>query len=136
MLYNFCVAFLSHFLNDVSVSADNHQGRPIVQFKSIPDIKLAVIDARVLHIVPDDRLSQNMRGLLTVKFGTVYANERNLWEVFELGFKFLEFGQNVDAVDAAASPEVDDKDFSFEVLLHGERLVIKCIQPLEVVALA
>ncbi len=136
MLYNLCVTLFSHFLNDVSVGAHNHQSRPIVQFKSIPDIKLAVIDARVLHIVPDDGLSQNMRSLLTIEFGTVHADERNLWEVFELFFKFLEFGQNVDAVDAAASPEVYDKNLTLQMLLHGERLIIECIQPFEVVALA
>jgi len=114
------VSLFSHFLDDVAVGTDDHQSGPIVKFERIPNIKLAVVDAGVLDVISDHSLSQDLHSFLAIELGAVDTDESDFWEVFEFGFKFLKLSQDMDAIDAAASPEVYDKDLAFELIVHGE----------------
>jgi len=102
------ISLLGHPLDDVAVGANQQNRRPIVELEGVPDVELAVIDASVGDIVANDGLSEHMRGLFFVKFGAVDADKGHLREVFKFGLKLFELGQDMDAVDAAARPEVDD----------------------------
>lgn len=90
----------------------------------------------MLDVISDHSLSQDLQSFLAIKLGAVDTDESDFWEVFEFGFKLLKLSQDVDTIDAAACPEVNDKDFAFELVIHGERLVIECVEPFEVVSLS
>lgn len=129
MLDNFSVSLLSVLGDNVLIGAHNHDCRPIVQFEGVPNVELAVVEAGVLHIVANDGLPEDVQGFFLVKLGTMDANECNFREVFELIFEFLQLSEHMDAVDAAARPEVDDDEFALQVVIEAQRLLTLRVEP-------
>ena len=120
MLDDFCVPLLCHLSNDVTIWADYQNSRPVVQLERIPDVKFAIIDTRMLYIIPNHGLSEHMQSLLFVKLSTVNSYEGDLGKVFELVLELLKLCQYMDAINAATRPEVNYQKFVLEVLVHGK----------------
>ena len=124
------VMFLSHLLNNVTIWAYQKNSWPVVELECVPDVELAVIDASVFDFVADDSLPQHVSCFLFVKLGTVHTYEGDFREVLELCLKLFELCKDVNTVDAAAGPEVNDQKLALELIIHGQWLVIQSVQPL------
>ena len=135
VLDRICVPLLCELLDDILVSSYEQQCGPIVQFEGVPHVELTIVDAGMLYVVADDCLTQHVCGLLLVKLGAVDSNEGDFREVDKFCLKLFKLGKHVNAVDAAACPEVGDDDLVFELVLHRQGLVIERVQPLQVVVL-
>lgn len=135
MLNRFDVPLLSSLVYDVRVGPHDHQRRPIVELEGVPDVELAVIDAGVLHVVADHGLTQHVHCLFLVELRGMYPNKGDFWEILKFGLQLLELSEYMNAIDAAASPEVYDQELAFQLVLHGQRLIVDGVQPFEVVAI-
>jgi hypothetical protein len=87
-------------------------------------LKLRVVDHRVLHAVAQDDAADVLRLLLVLELRGVDADDDELVGVFL--FQPLEVGDDVDAVDAAVSPEVQEHDLAAQ---GGERERTLRVQP-------
>lgn len=65
----------------------------------------------------------------------MYPNKGDFWEILKFGLQLLELSEYMNAIDAAASPEVYDQELAFQLVLHGQRLIVDGVQPFEVVAI-
>lgn len=119
MLDHLRVVFLSHLLNDVTIWAYQKNSWPVVELECVPNVELAVIDASVFDFVADDSLPQHVGCFLFVKLGTVHTDESDFREVLELCLKIFELSKDVDTVDAAAGPKVNDQELALKLIFHG-----------------
>jgi hypothetical protein len=105
--------------DDVPLGVDHDERRPRPAVVGLPDLLVAVVHDRVLDLVPEHRLADRLRVLLGLELGRVDADHDQL--VGPLFFEPGQVGHDVDAVDAAVSPEVEEDDLPLEVL-ERERL--------------
>ena len=68
----------------------------------------------MFDFVPDDRATNGLGVFLVVKLRRVAANDDQLVRI--LLFEILQVGQDMNAVDAAVGPEVDQDDLSPQIL--------------------
>ena len=129
MLERVNVSLLGELLDNVAVWSDNQDGWPVIKLEGVPDIELAVVDACMFDIVPDDRLPKDVSCFLFIKLGTMYSNKCNFREIFKLCFEFLQFRQDMNTIYTAARPEIDDQELAFELVFHRQRLIFKCVEP-------
>ena len=79
-------------------------------------LKVGVVDDRVLDLVAQDDAADVLGLFLVVELGGMHADDDELIGI--LRFEPFEVGDDVDAVDAAVSPEVEQDDFAAQ---GGER---------------
>ena len=96
-----------------AVGADQDEGRPGPDKVVVPDFVSVVDDHRMFDVVADDRLPDIFRILFVVKFGGVHTDHQ------EGGFPVLSFQisqirQDVQAIDAAVGPEVEEHDMPLQ----------------------
>ena len=63
----------------------------------------------------------------------MYPNEGDLWEICKLPLQLLKLCQHMNAINAAASPEINDNEFVLQLAIHGQWLVIERVKPFQTV---
>lgn len=81
------------------------------------------------YVVPHDRLSEHVQVFFVFKLRRVAANEGDFWQIAVQLLEPVHLGEHVDTIDAAARPEVDDDELSFELIVEGPSLVVPRVQP-------
>ena len=76
----------------------------------LPDVLVGVVDHRMGDLVAEDGLADAGGFLLVVELGRVDADDHQLVGIFLL--QLGQVGQDVDAVDAAQRPEVEQDDLA------------------------
>jgi hypothetical protein len=98
---------------------DQDQRGPRAHAVAPPDLEAAVVDDRVLDLVAGDR-GANVAGVtLVVELGRMDADDYQLAGV--LRFEPLEIGNDVHAVDATVSPEIEQDHFAVQLIERQRR---------------
>ena len=111
------------------VGAEDHDRGPAVHSLRSPELELIIIDYGMVDLIPNNSLSQHMQIFLVLELCGVTSNKGDFREVLVGFLEAVHLGKHMDAVDAAAGPEVDDDEFALQLLLEGPGLVIWCVQP-------
>ena len=72
----------------------------------------------MFDVISDDSLSQHMQVLFILKLCGVTAHEGHLRQITEESLKTVHFGKHMDAIDAAARPEIDHDELALELVLE------------------
>ncbi len=108
----FVTAFAGQPANNVAGRIDQISGRPGVDRIRIPDRKVGIVHHRMLDLVTQNDAA-NVLGLLFIReFCRMHADDYQL--VWVLALEPLQIGDDVHAVDAAVSPEVEQHDFALQ----------------------
>src|SRR5205085_7414212 len=110
--------------DDVAGRVNQHERRPRAHGVSLPDAEVRVVDYGVLYLVAEDDAA-NVFGLLLVgELRRVDADDDELPGV--LLFEPAQVVDDVHAVDAAVSPEVEEHDLAAQA---GNRERLVGVQP-------
>ena len=104
------VSFARRRADDVAGRVDDDARGPRADRVGAPDAKLRVVGHRVPNAVAPDNLPDVLRRLLVGELGGVHADDHEL--VGEPLFELLQVRNDVDAVDAAVGPEVEQDHLS------------------------
>ena len=99
--------------DDVALRVDEHQGRPGSRGVGLPGHQLGVVEDRVSDVVPLDRGRQRHRIRLVLELRRVHPDHDQLVGVLLLDLP--ELVEDVQAVDAAERPEVEQHEAAAEV---------------------
>ena len=101
---------------DVATRVNEHQRGPSAAGILLPDLKLGVVDDRMLQLAAAHGGGQAVGLLLGGELGRVNAHHHQLAGV--LALQFPQLRKNVHAVHSTVGPEVEDDDLALQ-LLHG-----------------
>src|SRR3546814_6076657 len=104
--------------DDVPLRVDQHQGRPGTGGIGLPGDQLRVVEDRMVHRVALDRSPERVRIGLVHELRRVRPDHDQL--VGELLLYRAQLVEDVQAVDAAEGPEVEQHEASAE-LAQGQR---------------
>ncbi|MCG3159745.1 MAG: hypothetical protein JMDDDDMK_00762 [Acidobacteria bacterium] len=99
--------------DDFAFRVNQHERRPGFRGVALPDFKIPVVDDRMLDLVAQDRLPNLLRALFVEELRRMHADDHKLIRIFR--FELLQVGDDVHAVDAAVSPEIEQHDFSAQI---------------------
>ena len=105
------ITFAGNAADDVSRRIDQHLRGPGTHAVALPDRIFRVVVNGMLDLVAQDDAPDVFRLLFVLKLCGVNADHDQFIRVFR--FELLQIGNDVDAVDAAVSPEVEQNDFAF-----------------------
>ena len=108
------VAFTGHLRHEIAFGVDERQRGPRSGGVGLPGHEVGVVEHDVLHLVALNRLVDGFDGALEFELRRVHADHHEL--VVILFFNFAQFIQNVQAVDAAERPEVQQNDLAAQIL--------------------
>ena len=87
--------------------------RPRVYGVAAPDSELAIVDHRMHQVKPDYSFTDSFCDTLSVVLTAMHADDRNLvWKPF---FELQQLREDVNAVDSAVSPEIEQEDLASKV---------------------
>ncbi len=98
---------------DIACRIDEYQGGPGADGVSLPDHELGVIDNRMRDLMAPDGVAEGGRLALVGKFGRVYPDDGQ--GIGERGFQRLQLREDVQAIDSAIRPEIEQDHASSEV---------------------
>jgi hypothetical protein len=107
------VPLACHRSYDTACRIDEYQGGPGADGVSLPDQELGVIDDRMRDLVAPDGVTEGGRLALVGKFGRVYPDDGQ--GIGERGFQRLQLREDVQAVDSAVRPEIEQDHASTQV---------------------
>ena len=110
------VAFAGQVGHDVALGVDDHQGGPGAGGVGLPGVQLRVVQDGVVDLVALNRGGKGYRICLVLELGRVHTHGNQ--DVGVLLFERAQLIEDVQAVDAAESPEVEEHDLAaqgFEV---------------------
>lgn len=113
--------------NRNSFGVTNHQTWPTTPLKVAPNNHLVVINHRMPYIVLQNSFSHLFRSFFIYKLGRMAAKKHDGIMVLVFFFQIAEFWQNMETVDAAVCPEVNQNDFVFEMVV--KRQIMSCVKP-------
>ena len=108
------VAFAGHLGHEVAFGVDERQRGPRPCGVCLPGYEVGVVEHDVLHLVALNRLVDGFDGALEFELRRVHADHHEF--VVVLLFDFSQLIQNVQAVDAAERPEVQQNDLAAQIL--------------------
>lgn len=118
------MAFAGVPAGHVAIRRNEHQRRPGANGIGVPDGKVGVVDDGMPDVVAHDGLLNAVRFLFGLELARMHANHHQFVGIF--GFKGFQVGNDVQAVDAAVGPEVEQDDFPAQL---GERQRARNVEP-------
>ena len=100
-------------LVEATIRGDEHDGRPALDAEPLPDRHVGVVDDRVLDPVLGHLAADVLAVPLGVEFPRVDTDDHQL--VLVLLLELRQGRQDVVAVDAAVSPEIEEDDLPLEL---------------------
>ena len=108
------VAFAGQVGHDVALGVDDHQGGPGAGGVGLPGVQLGIVQDRVVDLVALHGGGKGYRICLVLELGRVHAD--GYQDVGVLLFERAQLIQDVQAVDAAEGPEVQQHDLAAQGL--------------------
>jgi hypothetical protein len=108
------VAFTGHRGHDVALGVDDGEGGPGAGGVGVPGLEVGVVEDGVLDAVAFDGRGEGLRVALVLELRGVDADDDE--GVAVLRFEGSELVEDVEAIDAAEGPEVNDHDFAAQAL--------------------
>ena len=112
------VPLAGHLRHDVALGVDDDERRPGPRGVRRPGDQLRVVEDGVVHLVPLDGGGERVRVGLVHELRRVHADDHQ--HVAVLLLQLAQLVQDVQAVDAAERPEVEDDDLAAQVR-QGQR---------------
>ena len=106
------VTFTGKVRHDVALGVDDHQSGPGARRVGLPGVQLRVVQDRVADLVALHGRGQSHRVSLVLELGRVHADRHQ--DIGVLLLEGAELVQDVQAVDAAERPEVQQHDLAAE----------------------
>src|SRR6185369_6632526 len=106
------VTLTGNAANDVPVRTDQHLRGPCANAVALPDRVFRVVVNGMLDFVAQDDAPDVFRLFFVLKLCGVNADHDQFFRI--LRFELLQIRNDVDTVDAAVGPEVEQNDFAFQ----------------------
>ncbi len=107
------IEFAFVFADDAAIRADEHERRPGAHRVFAPDAHRVIVDDRVVDVQSTNRiLKMNVEALGRV-LGAMDADDEEL--IVEVGFEIPQLRDDVQAVDSAVGPEIENDELASQV---------------------